>query len=178
MTRAPWSTPYVIPLASSRSVSDPSSRTALITSSCASPPNPATPSPFATDPAASDETNVPCPLTSRTSEPAVARLYVHGDFAARSGAVRSAPVSTTAIFTKIQPSEAASRAEILERLRAPAAACARINGECVNLSIPWNDSFSGKLSNCPRDGHIKLKRLPMRSRPQGSLAAVFLPSPP
>ena len=44
---------------------------------------------------------------------------------------------------------------------------------CVNLSIPWNDSFSGKLSNCPRGGHIKLKRLPMPSRPQGSLAAVF-----
>jgi hypothetical protein len=43
----------------------------------------------------------------------------------------------------------------------------------ANLSIPWNDSFTGKLCNCPRDGHIKLKRLPMRSRPQGSLAAVF-----
>jgi hypothetical protein len=42
----------------------------------------------------------------------------------------------------------------------------------ANLSIPWNDSFSGKLCNYPRGGHIKLKRLPMRSCPQGSLAAV------
>ena len=48
----------------------------------------------------------------------------------------------------------------------------------ANLPIPWNDSVSGKLSSCSRDGQAKLKQLPMRSRPQGSLTAIFLSTPP
>ena len=71
MIRAPWSIAYVIPAASSTSVNVPSPGPAFTTSSCASPPKPAIPSPFVTDPAAIEATNVPWPLSSRTSAPPV-----------------------------------------------------------------------------------------------------------
>jgi hypothetical protein len=55
------------------------------------------PSPFDGDPAASAATNVPCPSRSATSAERPTTSYVAGALAARSGAVTSAPVSTTAI---------------------------------------------------------------------------------
>jgi hypothetical protein len=55
------------------------------------------PSPFETDPAAIDDTNVPCPFRSRTFVVPFTTLYDSGAFERRSGALRSAPVSTTAI---------------------------------------------------------------------------------
>ena len=69
--------------------------------SFASPPKPAIPSPFVTEPAASAATKVPCPTVSRTSAVPVRGLYVVGFFAAMSGALTSAPVSTTAIVTEL-----------------------------------------------------------------------------
>src|ERR1700682_2529674 len=97
--RAPWSTAYTIPFASSTSVNDPFAAPALITSSLASPPKPEKPSPFVTEPAARAATNVPCPFVSRTFVVPVRTLYVDGCLAARPGAERSAPVSITAIVT-------------------------------------------------------------------------------
>ena len=43
----------------------------------------------------------------------------------------------------------------------------------VNSPISWNDFQSAPLYKCPRDGHLEPKRLPMLSRPQGSLVAAF-----
>ena len=88
-----------MPAASSTSVKAPLALPDLTMSSCASPPAPAIPSAFVTDPAARDATNVPCPFTSRTSPVPERVLYVCGVFAAMSGAARSAPVSMTAICT-------------------------------------------------------------------------------
>jgi hypothetical protein len=101
MMRAPWSTANEIAAASSTSEIDPSPAPALTTISFASPPKPAIPSPFVTDPAASAATNVPCPRVSRTSAVPVRGLNVVGFFAAMSGALTSAPVSTTAIVTEL-----------------------------------------------------------------------------
>ena len=55
------------------------------------------PEPFRPEPPASDATNVPCPSASETLEAPLATSYVRGRFAARSGAERSTPVSTTPI---------------------------------------------------------------------------------
>ena len=55
--------------------------------SFASPPKPAIPSPFVTEPAASEATNVPWPTVSRTSLVRVRVLYATGLLAARSGAL-------------------------------------------------------------------------------------------
>ena len=56
------------------------------------------PSAFVTEPAARDETNVPWPSLSATLVRWWTTSQVSGDFAARSGCVTSAPVSTTAIL--------------------------------------------------------------------------------
>ena len=66
-------------------------------SSCASPPKPAMPSEFVTEPAASAETKVPWPSLSATAVRWWTTSQVSGDLAARSGCVTSAPVSTMAI---------------------------------------------------------------------------------
>jgi hypothetical protein len=63
-------------------------------------------------------------------------------------------------------------------LRVPAADCARIDGDAREFVDPVERFFLGKIKQLSRDGQIKLKRLPMRSRPQGSLAAAFLSPPP
>ena len=101
MIRAPWSTAYAIAAASSASVSDPSPAPALTIISFASPPKPAMPSPFVTEPAASAATNVPWPTLSRTSLDWLRWPNVTGLLAAMSGAARSAPVSMTAIVTAL-----------------------------------------------------------------------------
>jgi hypothetical protein len=95
--RAPWSTAYTIAAASSTSVNEPSLVPAFTISSFASPPKPEMPSPFVTEPAASAATKVPWPFVSRMLAVPVRTLKAPGVFAARSGAARSAPVSTTAI---------------------------------------------------------------------------------
>ena len=55
--------------------------------------------PLATEPAASEETNVPWPRRSRTRFERERTLQDRGALSARSGAPRSAPLSTTASFT-------------------------------------------------------------------------------
>src|SRR5262245_31106819 len=57
------------------------------------------PTPFSTDPAASDETNVPWPSVSGTLDERESPLHVLGCLSPTSGAPRSAPLSITAIFT-------------------------------------------------------------------------------
>ena len=57
------------------------------------------PVPFVTEPVASELTKVPCPSRSRTPVERESTLQVRGALSARSGALRSAPLSITAIFT-------------------------------------------------------------------------------
>ncbi len=97
MIFAPLSTAQTIAAASCTSVKEPSAAPAWTTRRRASPPVPAIPSPFVAEPAASEATNVPWPFPSTTSPLPVRTFHVAGVFTARSGAERSAPVSTTAI---------------------------------------------------------------------------------
>src|SRR3954454_7539280 len=76
MIRAPWSTAYATAAASSASVSEPAPAPAFTIISLASPPKPAMPSPFVTEPAASVATNVPWPMVSATVCPVT--LYASG----------------------------------------------------------------------------------------------------
>jgi hypothetical protein len=99
--------------------------------SFASPPNPAIPSPFVTDPAASAATNVPWPTLSRTSAVPVRGVNVVGFLAALSGALTSAPVSTTAIVTELAArctqSGAALPARRIARIRLAVSAAAQMS---------------------------------------------------
>jgi hypothetical protein len=44
---------------------------------------------------------------------------------------------------------------------------------CTNLPIPRNDSWLGKLCNCPRDGRANSSGCRCSPAPQGALAAAF-----
>ena len=87
--------------ASSTSLKLSPAPTALTMSSCASPPKPAMPSPFVTEPAASAETKVPWPSRSTTFVRRWTMSQVSGLFAAMSGCVTSSPVSMTAILSAL-----------------------------------------------------------------------------
>jgi hypothetical protein len=94
---APLSTAQTMPAASSTSSKALVLRLACTIISFASPPKPLSPAPVVTEPAASDATNVPCPVVSTTVPSPVIALWVIGALAAIVGDATSAPVSTTAI---------------------------------------------------------------------------------
>src|SRR5262245_59606853 len=89
------------------------------------------PSPFVTDPPAIEATKVPWPAKSRISVPPVKMLCVSGSFAARSGAVTSAPVSITAIVTE----EAARRTESGTALTRAAVYCHWYGTPAVDIAV-------------------------------------------